>query len=149
MTALRLCCLLITALSLGPSFAHVLEAPPRLMKWSLELWREATVFNGQYQLFGMLGGPLDGAAVLITALLAFLTRHERPNFAFTLTGALLYLLALIAWATIVAPANSVLATWMPGPLPQNAHAIQLRWEVGHMIVAALKLVGFAFIALSM
>ena len=50
--------LTLAALSLGPSFAHVLEAPPRLTIWSPELWREATVFNGQFQLFATIGGPL-------------------------------------------------------------------------------------------
>jgi hypothetical protein len=37
----------IAALSLGPSFAHVLESIPRLKQWSPELWRETTVFNAQ------------------------------------------------------------------------------------------------------
>ena len=38
----------IAALSLGPSFAHVLESLPRLSQWSPELWRETTVFNSQF-----------------------------------------------------------------------------------------------------
>ena len=33
----------IAALSLGPSFAHVLEAGPRLSVWPPQLWRETTV----------------------------------------------------------------------------------------------------------
>ena len=33
--------LLLAALSLGASYAHVLEAPPRLNDWPPELWREA------------------------------------------------------------------------------------------------------------
>ena len=51
--------LLAMALSLGPSFAHLLEAPPRLTVWPPELWREATVFNGQFVYFAVLGAPLD------------------------------------------------------------------------------------------
>ena len=34
--------ILVMALSLGPSFAHLLEAPPRLTAWPPELWREAS-----------------------------------------------------------------------------------------------------------
>ncbi|RVD46830.1 DUF1772 domain-containing protein, partial [Mesorhizobium sp. M8A.F.Ca.ET.023.02.2.1] len=49
----------IAALSLGPSFAHVLESVPRLIRWSPALWREATVFNGQFLLFAIIGAPLD------------------------------------------------------------------------------------------
>ncbi|TGU67784.1 DUF1772 domain-containing protein, partial [Mesorhizobium sp. M00.F.Ca.ET.186.01.1.1] len=41
----------IAALSLGPSFAHALESLSRLTRWSPALWREATVFNAQFQLF--------------------------------------------------------------------------------------------------
>lgn len=61
--AWKFAALLITALSLGPSFAHVLEAPPRLEAWPPQLWIDATVFHGQYVVFGALGAPLDGGAM--------------------------------------------------------------------------------------
>lgn len=70
--------LLLGALSLGPSFAHVLEAPPRLFVWSPELWREATVFNGQFALFAKVGGPLDVATILATCFLSYLLSNDRP-----------------------------------------------------------------------
>ena len=38
----------LVVMSLGPSFAHMLEAQPRLFVWSPELWRDATVFNAQF-----------------------------------------------------------------------------------------------------
>jgi hypothetical protein len=144
----RLITLLVTALSLGLSFAHVLESPPRLSKWSPELWREATVFNGQYLLFGTLGGPLDVAAVLATAVLAVVVRSDQPAFRYALAGAIFFALALVAWAAIVAPANAVLATWQPGPLPENFYAVRNRWEIGHMICAGLKLCGFVAVTIS-
>jgi hypothetical protein len=48
----------------------------------------------------------------------------------------------------VAPANAVLATWQPGPIPPDFAAIRDRWETGHMAVAALKLLGFMATALA-
>ena len=60
----------------------------------------------------------------------------------------LFALALLAWAAIVSPANAVMATWTPGPLPSSFHSIQHRWEIGHMLVASLKLLGFAATSLS-
>jgi hypothetical protein len=144
----RLAALVLAALSLGPSFAHVLEAPPRLLKWSPELWREATVFNGQFQLFGKLGGPLDGGVVAATAVLAFLVRDQRPGFWFALAAAVLFAASLAAWLSIVAPANAVLATWKPGPIPPDFEAVRNRWETGHMVIAALKVVGFVALTLS-
>ncbi|MCA1490436.1 DUF1772 domain-containing protein [Ensifer sp. NBAIM29] len=141
--------LLLTALSLGPSFAHVLEALPRLTRWSPELWRETTVFNGQFALFAIVGGPLDVAAILVAFLLAYLLSNEKLAFRFCLAGAALMAAALMAWFAIVAPVNSELATWQPGPVPQDFNAVRWRWEVGHMVVAALKALGFVFLSIAL
>ncbi len=143
-----LAALTIAALSLGPSFAHVLEAPPRLAVWSPELWREATVFNGQFRLFAVVGAPLDLGIIPVVGVLAYLLRHEPGRFRFALAGAVLFALALAAWFALVAPANSVLATWRPGPIPDGFHEVRTRWETGHMTVAALKLLGFMATALA-
>lgn len=140
--------LVLAALSLGPSYAHLLEAQPRLEIWSPELWREATVFNGQFRLFAIVGAPVEMATLLVTAIQAWLLRREGPAFRFAASGALLYLLSFITWLLWVAPANSVLATWTPGLLPENFETIRARWESGHMIIAAIKLLGFILIALS-
>lgn len=140
--------LVIAALSLGPSFAHLLEAPPRLSVWPPELWREATVFNGQYQLFGLLGGPLDGGAILVAAVLAYAMRRDRPGFWFALVGTLLFLASLAVWLSAVAPVNAVLATWQPGPIPDDFFTLRNRWELGHIVIATLKLVGFTALVLS-
>ncbi|MBZ6076392.1 DUF1772 domain-containing protein [Microvirga puerhi] len=146
--ALRCGVLVIAALSLGASFAHVLEALPRLTVWSPELWRQATVFNGQYQVFGWLGGPLDIGAILLAGILAFTLRRERPAFWFALIGALLFAVSLTMWLSVVAPANAILATWQPGPLPEDFFVIRNRWEFGHIVIASLKLVGFITLVLS-
>jgi hypothetical protein len=140
--------LTLAALSLGPSFAHVLEAAPRLTVWPPELWREATVFHGQFRLFAIVGGPLDVGTILGTAFLAYALRHERPSFRWALAGCLLFALGLGVWFAWVAPANSILATWAPGPVPENFHAVRNRWETGHMAVASLKLLGFMATALA-
>lgn len=140
--------LTVAALSLGPSFAHVLEAPPRLAVWSPELWREATVFNGQFRLFAVVGAPLDLGIIPVLGVLAYLLRHEPDRLRFALAGAVLFALALAAWIALVAPANAILATWQPGPIPVDFHEVRNRWETGHMTVAALKLMGFMATALA-
>lgn len=145
---ITLIAVLLAALSLAPSFAHVLEALPRLEIWTPELWREATVFNGQFMLFLVVGAPVDVAAVVFAALMAYLLRHERAAFRFALAGACLLVLALIAWFTIVSPANGILATWKPGPIPADFDAVRFRWEIGHMVVAALKALGLMAITIA-
>jgi hypothetical protein len=139
----------VAALSLGPSFAHVLEAEPRLRTWSAELWRETTVFNAQFWLFAPVGAALDIAAILCPALLAHMLRGDRPAARWAVAAAILYARALIAWFAWVRPANEILATWTPGPVPAEFARVRLRWETGHMAVAALKLCGFVALAVSL
>ena len=146
--AWSLAALTVAALSLGPSFAHVLEALPRLTVWSPELWREATVFNGQFRMFAVVGAPLDIGVILVTGALAWTMRGDRPAFRCALAGSLLFALALAVWFARVAPANGVLATWVPGPVPADFEAVRNRWETGHMAVAAVKLAGFVATALA-
>ena len=140
---------LVAALSFGPSFAHVLEALPRLTVWSPDLWREATVFNAQFQYFLIVGAPLDMLAIATPAALAFLLRQNGAAALVAGLGAGFFALALLLWFTLVYPANQVLATWTPGSIPADFDAVQLRWETGHMAVAAAKLIGLAFIFFSL
>ena len=123
-TACAVVAVVIAALSLGLSFAHVLEAPPRLNIWPPELWRETTVFNGQFKFFAVLGGPLDVAAVLAPAALAFALRGTRQTSLLFAAAALFYAVALALWFGLVAPANAIMATWTPGPVPADFHAVQ-------------------------
>ena len=118
--------LFLAALSLGPSYAHVLEAGPRLTVWSPELWREATVFTGQFEYFAVIGAPVDIAAILCSFLLAFLLYRKRPEFALALSGAALFTAALTAWFILVAPMNAILSLWIAGPIPPDFDAVRHR-----------------------
>ena len=139
----------VAALSLGLSFAHVMELLPRLTQWSPELWRETTVFNAQFWLFAVVAAPLDLCAIAFPAVLALILHADRSAFRFAVAAAVLYALALAAWFALVAPANSVLSTWTSGPVAGNFDAIRLRWETGHMAVASIKLIGFVALVCSM
>jgi hypothetical protein len=132
--------LTLAALSLGPSFAHVLEAGPRLTVWPPELWIEATVRHGQFALFRLIGAPIDVAAIVAAAALAW-TYRRTAGFRASLAATVLLALALGAWFGLVAPANTLLAAWRPGPPPPDFAVVRDRWESGHMVVAALKLLG--------
>ena len=98
--------LVIAALSLAPSFAHALESYPRLMIWSPELWRDATVFNAQFWLFAVIGAPIDVLAILVPAGLTGLLRGKRPQFALALAATLTFALGLALWFAIVATATN-------------------------------------------
>lgn len=132
---------LVMAMSFGPSFAHVLEAPPRLAVWAPELWREATVFNGQFKLFAIAGAPLDIGAIVLGGIFSYLLGGDRAAFGFALAATILYALSLATWFAVVAPVNAELATWTRGSLPDDFTAVRDRWETGHMAVAAIKFCG--------
>jgi hypothetical protein len=148
---LRVCsilALLLAALSLGPSFAHLLEAPPRLTVWPPRLWIDATVVHGQFTWFRFVGAPLDVSAIVVTSLLAFLLRGE-SGAGWVLAGAAFLALALGAWFAIVAPANDILATWGPGLVPADFESVRNRWEYGHMGVAVLKAMALVALAIGL
>jgi hypothetical protein len=140
--------LVLAALSLGPSYAHVLEALPRLAIWPAELWRETTVFHRQFEWYAVIGAPLDVAAIIAAFIFAFLVRDRRSLFWLAVTGATCLAAALAAWFALVAPANAVLATWKPGPIPPDFDVIRTRWETGHMVVTAIKFCGFVLLCLA-
>ena len=140
--------LVLAALSLGPSYAHVLEALPRLTVWPAELWRDTTVFHRQFEWYALIGAPIDVAAIIAAVTLAFLVRDLRPTFRLAVAGAACLAVGLAAWFALVAPANAVLATWQPGPIPPDFDVIRMRWETGHMVVAAFKLCGFVLLCLA-
>jgi hypothetical protein len=135
--------LLVMALSLGPSFAHLLEAPPRLTVWSPELWREATVFNGQFTYFAIIGAPLDIGSILLGAAVTFVIRHKRPAFWLAMAATFLFATSLATWFAVVAPMNAILAQWGPGPIPDNFEAVRNRWETGHIVISAIKVAGLS------
>ncbi|SFP63932.1 hypothetical protein SAMN03159463_04578 [Mesorhizobium sp. NFR06] len=132
----------IAALTLGPSFAHVLESLPRLTKWSQALWGDATVFNTQFQLFAVIGAPLDIAAILCPALLArMLRRNPLPSGSCSLPPCSM----LSRWRFGSGLSNRPTTFLRPGGEDRSRiifEAVRLRWETGHMAVTAAKALGF-------
>jgi hypothetical protein len=118
-----------------------------LARWPIELWRETTVFNGQFAVLGVIGGPLELATIAATAWFAWTLRGQ-GGFRIAAAACAAFLAALVAWLMLVAPANAILATWTPGPVPPGAEEVRLTWETGHITAAAIKLAGFVMLALA-
>lgn len=144
---LRLATLVLAALSTGLSFAHLLEKVPRL-RWDPELWMGATVFGGQYALFGVVGAILDPLTVLLAALTAWLVRRRGPVFVTTLVGAILLAVALALWLALVMPMNEVMTGWTRDTVPGDFATVRAQWENGHGLIAIVKLVAFGALTFS-
>jgi hypothetical protein len=136
----RFAALLLTALTLGLGFCHVMELPAR-MTWDQSLWVGSTVTGGLYRMFGTLGAIIDLGAIACSIVVAVKTRGTAA-FNLSALNAAMFVLALALWFAIVFPVNLELATWVNGPVPADWTRYRLRWETGHAINTALQLIGF-------
>ncbi len=140
--------MLLSGLTMGLTFAHVLELPQRL-QYDAALWVALTRPNALYKYFGIIGGPIEVAAVLGTIALAVVLRHERPSGRLALAAALFHSAALAAWITLVAPTNATIAKWGGGDIPANWEIWRNRWETGHSVGFVLLAAGFCLLVLTL
>jgi hypothetical protein len=142
MHALRFATIAATVLALCPAMAHLLQLPVRL-GWSPELWVETTVIGGAYRMFGMIGGPLEVAAVLLSVALALVLRGREPGWGWTACGAALLVVSHALFWALVAPVNAEMAHWTMDRIPPDFAAWRAQWEYTHAARALLELGGFA------
>ena len=140
--------MLLSGLTMGLTFAHVLELPQRL-QYDAELWFALTRPNALYRYFGVVGGPIEVAAVLGAIMLAVVLRHERPSGRLALAAACCHIAALAAWVSIVAPANAEMAAWRVGSIPEDWETWRIRWEAGHATGFGLLMTGFCLLLSSL
>jgi hypothetical protein len=134
----RLVALVITALSLAMSTAHVLEMP-RKLSYSIELYR--AVNSTMYLYFAIFGAIFEIGAIASIAALAWRARHQ-PSARWTLAAAVSVTLALVSWLTLVQPVNSAIAhgaSWSD---------LRLRWEIGHLVGFVFSLAGFVALGIA-
>lgn len=143
----RFLTLLLAALGLIMGGAHVLELPVK-MQYDAELY--ASVTSTLYRFFGLVGGPIQVAAILAAILLCFLV-HKRSSFRLTLLGTFSLVLALALWFALVEPVN---AEWLrvmksaSESIPAAYEQLRPRWECGHVAAFALWLTGFSVLLCS-
>ena len=143
---LRFLALLLTALTLGLAFCHVMELPGKLRLAGPD-W--LTVQHNLYIAFGPpIGAGIEVGAIALTWLTALLVHHRRPAFAWTLAAAVSITAALVAWGLVVAPANTVINAWTATTLPPDWTAWRWRWELGHALHAVLLALAFTTLSAS-
>jgi hypothetical protein len=138
---LRFFSLLLVALGLAPGAAHLLEMPVKL-GYAPELYFAVT--STLYALFGSVGAIVQVGALVITGVLAFVSRGL-PATRLVVAAAVLLGLSLTAWGALVAPVN---AQWGDAiksgsqALPAIYAELRLRWEYGHAVAFALWFAGY-------
>src|SRR5258708_4286095 len=93
----RFIALVLGALALTMESAQVLELAQKL-QYSAEMY--AAVNSTLYRYFAIVGSAYQIGAVLAAGLLAFFLRRHRRVYRWTLAGAVLLLLAFVAWCSV-------------------------------------------------
>lgn len=134
----RFLALVITALSLTMTTAHVLEMP-RKLSYSIDLY--TAVNSTMYLYFAIFGAIFEVGAIAAVGTLAWRARHQ-PSARATLTAAIAVALALVSWLVLVQPVNRAVAggaSWTD---------LRLRWEIGHLVGFVFSLAGFVALAIA-
>jgi hypothetical protein len=150
--------LTVVALSLGVSWAHVLELPAKIA-YDSRLY--AAVNSSMYGGFKVAGAVLMPGGILLTAALAFLDRRDRRRVRVTVVSAVACAAAFVGWWILVYPVNAEIVRTWESIHPEGVSALtseqfqrppdavvaawarlRPRWEYGHAVVFALQLAGF-------
>lgn len=134
--------LLLTALTMGLEFAHVLEWPQK-QHYSGSLY--VRLQESLYVWFGNLGGVLYVASVVVTVVLAVLVRHRAGTRVPVAVAAGAQVVALATFLAIIYPVNLRLPVRGGGTVPPDWTALRDRWEFGHTIGFVLFTASFVLL----
>lgn len=141
MTALRAFAIILTALILIPSGAHLFELPGKIDLERDAYFKVQSIYAG----WSLFGAPII-AAVFANAGLYVAERARNPASArLALAAAVLIVVSLGVFFAWIYPANQATANWTSRP--ENWEALRRQWEYGH--AANALLVGLALIAVTL
>jgi MFS family permease len=143
----RFITIVLSALALTMTSAHVLELPQK-MAYSGEMY--AAVNTTLYRYFAIVGGPYQIGAIVSAIVLTILVRRSR-TFRWALAGTLLLIAAFASWLILVLPVNRDVAAAVeasPHAVPSLWLHLRDRWEYGHATGFVLHLAGFCALVMS-
>jgi hypothetical protein len=132
------------ALTMGLTFAHTLELPQKL-GYDAATW--TGVQQSLYRYFGLVGGPVEVAAVIAAVVFALRTRG-RPGGRLAAVGAACFVIALAFWFAVINTANAEIGSWAVDAAPPDWERWRAQWEFGHAVHFALALAGFLALLLA-
>ena len=144
----RFITIVLSALALTMTSAHVLELPQK-MTYTPEVY--AAINSTLYRYFAIIGGPYQIGAIVSAIVLTLLVRRQSVIFRWTLVGTLLLIAAFGSWLILVLPVNREVAAALeasPRAVPSLWLQLRDRWEYGHATGFGLHLAGFCALVMS-
>ena len=121
---------ILTAIALVPSGAHLAELPNKLSLDRSQYFVVQQIYRG-WALFGVL----IIAALLANVIFAILCWRRRESFTLPLIAALAISVSFVVFFLWVYPGNVATDNWIN--IPANWQELRTRWEFGHAAGAAL------------
>jgi len=146
--SLRRVTLVLAALALTMTSAHVLELPQKL---GYAPSTYALVNGTLYRWFAIVGGCYTVAAIVAAWALAAAARRVQPALGWAFAGASLLSLAFLSWLVLVMPVNSAIGRaglTAPETVPSMWLELRMRWEYGHLTGFVLQLLGFGCLVMA-
>ena len=143
----RFLAVVLTALLLGTTFAHVLEMPAKLQVDGA-LWM--TLQHTLYRSFGTIGAVVEVGAIASVLVLSVLLRQHGRALWLTLFAATCLLVAFfVVWLVFTSAVNAETARWTASSIPTDWMHWRTRWEFSHALRFALHLVAFCSLVVSL
>jgi hypothetical protein len=141
MKALQVIAVVLVALCLVPTGAHLLEMPGKMAMGKDAYFATQLIYNG-WALFGIV----EAAAIVATLLLAWIERGQPVAMGFAAASAGLIVASLVAFFSLTYPGNVATSNWTVAP--DNWEGLRHNWEVGHATGAVLTFLSLLAVTIS-
>ncbi|MCY0096123.1 DUF1772 domain-containing protein [Hoeflea ulvae] len=133
--------LILTALALVPSGAHLLELPNKIGLSQADYF----VVQGVYRGWAMLG-LLWIAALIANAVMAFLVRLQVRPFRLAMLSTLCFAVLFAIFFIWTLPANQATENWTL--VPAGWDSLRAQWEYSHALNSAVVFIALCLTCLS-
>jgi hypothetical protein len=134
---------LLTAIAIGSSFAHLLELPRKIHMPAEQYLMVQQLYRG----WALLGLAVVGALVTTIAMAIQLHDRRPPMFQLASAAAACIGASLILFFVFTFPANRRTENWTK--LPGDWQQLRSRWEYSHAVSAGLYLLALALLTLAL
>lgn len=139
--AVQFLAILVSALALVPSGAHLAALPNKIALPQGEYFTAQVIYY-RWALLGLLWP----AAIIVNALLAIVVSSQKWPLWFAVLAALSLILTLAIFLLWTFPANQATDNWSKAP--ENWQALRRQWEYSHAVNAVIVFVALCFTTLS-